>query len=231
VSSRNPLTRPCSGLALLKILAICTMLADHIHLLFFERQLEWLYWLSRLVFPLFALIIAHNLEHHRANPRRYVLRLVAYGVIAQPFYLMAFTVPQLNVLFTLASSIGVWWLLAFLKTRGVHLLLRYSLAFAIASSLPFLEFGSVGVLAVPVYAALLRRGAWWDWLAVFALAFGIVGFTSPWVMPMIAVGLWMLASRLPPHEPKKPNRFVQHAAYAFYPVHLAAIVVFSRVLP
>ncbi|NJK45955.1 MAG: hypothetical protein HC933_18350 [Pleurocapsa sp. SU_196_0] len=109
--------------------------------------------------------------------------------------------------------------------------MRYSLAFAIASSLPFLEFGSAGVLAVPVYAALLRRGAWWDWFAVFALAFGIVGFTSPWVMPMIAVGLWMLASRLPPHEFRKPNRFLQYAVYAFYPLHLAAIVVFSRVLP
>jgi TraX protein len=207
------------------------MLADHIHLVLFQRQLEWLYWLSRLVFPLFALIITYHLERHRASPGRYVSRLVVYGVIAQPFYLMAFTVPQLNVLFTLASSVGVWWLLAFLKARGIHLLLRYGLALTIASSLPFLEFGWAGVLAVPVYAALMRRSAWWDWLAVFALGFGIVGFTSPWVMPMVAVGLWVLASRLPPHESRKPNRYLQHAAYAFYALHLAVIVFFSRTLP
>jgi TraX protein len=217
-------------LPLLKILAVCVMLADHIHLVFFQRQLEWLYWLSRIVFPLFALITAHHLEHHRADPKRYISRLVVYGGIAQPFYLMAFAVPQPNVLFTLASSIGVWWLLAFLKARGVHLLLRYGLVLSIASSLPFLEFGWAGVLAVPVYAALLRRGAWWDWLAVFALAFGIVGFTSPWVMPMVAVGLWMFASRLSSHESKKPSRFLQHAAYVFFPFHLAVIVFFSRVL-
>ena len=208
---------------LLKILALVLMLSDHIHYVFFNRSLEWLYWLSRLVFPLFALIAAQNLELHRASPRRYISRLLMYGIVAQPFYWLCFHAPQLNVLFTLASSIGVWWLLRALKARGFHSVLRLGLALLIAASLPFLEFGWAGVLAVPIYAGLMRRGAWWDWLGALTLAFGIVGFTSPWIMPLVALGLWTLASKLPARSSRKPSGWIQHAAYAFYPLHLAVI--------
>jgi TraX protein len=207
----------------LKMLALTLMLADHLHYGFFNRKLEWLYWLSRLVFPIFALIVAQNLEHHRADPRRYILRLVIYGIIAQPFYFVCFHVAQLNVMFTLASSIAVWWLLEVSRVRKVHGFVRYGLAVVIAACLPFLEFSWAGVLAVPVFAALMRRGAWWDWLSSFVLAFGIVGFGAPWVMPLLALGLWMLTSRLPERSSRKPSRWSQHMAYGFYPLHLAVI--------
>jgi hypothetical protein len=145
----------------LKIFALGLMLADHIHLVFFHRQLEWLYWLSRLVFPIFALIVAQNLEHHHVNPKRYISRLVFYGILAQPVYMICFQTAQFNVLFTLASSIALHWILDTLKARGLIWQLRWGLAIFLASSLPMLEFGWAGVLAVPVFIALMRRGAWW----------------------------------------------------------------------
>jgi hypothetical protein len=207
----------------LKLLALGLMIADHIHYVFFNHKLEWLYWLSRLVFPIFALIVAQNLEHHRADPRRYILRLMVYGIIAQPFYFVCFHVAQLNVMFTLASSIAVWWWLEVSRVRKVHGFLRYGFVLVIAACFPFLEFGWSGVLAVPVFAALMRCGAWWDWLSNFFLAFGIVGFGAPWVMPLMALGLWALISRLPEHSSRKPSRWSQHMAYGFYPLHLAVI--------
>jgi hypothetical protein len=214
---------------MLKLGALALMCADHVHFVFFGRPLEWLYWFSRLVFPIFALIAAHNLEHHHANPQRYISRLLLYGVIAQPFYWFCFHVPQLNVLFTLAANIAMWWLLQTLKARGVHAWLRCGITLTLASSLPFLEFGWAGMLAMPVYAALMRRGAWWDWLVAFVLAFGIVGFTTPWIMPMVAVVLWALASRLPTSPSPRAKPWMQHAAYAFYPAHLAVIALIAQV--
>ena len=211
----------------LKLIALGLMIADHVHYVFFYRNLEWLYWLSRLVFPIFALIAAQNLEHHRANPQRYISRLLAFGLIAQPFYWLCFHVQQLNVLFTLALGIAVWWLLEIFKARKTHGLVRYGLAVVIAVCLPLFEFGWAGVLAVPVFAALMRRGAWWDWLSSFVLAFGIVGFGAPWVIPLMALGLWMLASRLPECLSHKPSRWSQHMAYGFYPFHLAVIAFVS----
>jgi TraX protein len=207
----------------LKLLALGLMLSDHIHFVFFNRQLEWLYWLSRLVFPLFALIAAQNVELHRANPKRYISRLLLYGVIAQPFYLLAFGFAQLNVLFTLAVSVAVWWWLEVSRARNLNLVSRFAPIVLVAFGATFLEFWWAGVFAVPIYAALMRRGAWWDWLAALLLAFGIVAFTSPWIMPVVALGLWALVSRFPIRSSRKPNRWIQHAAYAFYPLHLAVI--------
>ena len=211
----------------LKLLALVLMTVDHVHYVFFNRNLEWLYWLSRLVFPVFALIAAQNLEHHRANPQRYISSLLIWGVIAQPAYWVCFHAVQLNVLFTLASSVGLYWLLETLKARGIHSLLRYGIALLVAFGLPFLEFSWAGVLAVPVFVALMRHGAWWDWLSSFVLAFGIVGFGAPWVMPLMALGLWLLASRLPECSSHKPSRWSQHMAYGFYPFHLAVIAFVS----
>ena len=211
----------------LKFLALALMLSDHVHYVFFNRSLEWLYWLSRLVFPLFALIAAQNVELHRANPKRYIFRLLLYGLIAQPFYYWSFGVNQLNVLFTLAVSVGAWWWLEVTRTQKTNIAIRYAPVLLVALSAVLLEFNWAGVLAVPIYAALMRRGAWWDWLAALVLSFGIVRFTEPWIMPMVALALWILGSTFPavPSQTRKPQRWVQHAAYAFYPLHLAVIAL------
>jgi TraX protein len=188
-------------------------------------------WLSRLVFPLFALIVAQNLEHHRTDSRNYILRLMLYGLLAQPFYFACFHVTQLNVMFSLASSIAVWWLLEVSRVRKVHGFVRYGLVLVIVAYPLFLEFGWAGVFAVPVFAALMRRGAWWDWLSSFILAFGIVGFGAPWMMPLMALGLWILASRLPERSSRKPSGWSQHVAYEFCPLHLAVIAFVATMKP
>ena len=213
-----------------KLFALSLMLSDHVHFVFFHRQLEWLYWLSRLVFPIFALIVAQNLEHHHANPKLYLSRLVFYGVLAQPVYMICFQTTQINVLFTLASSIALHWSLDALKARGLIWQLRWGLAIFLASSVPMLEFGWAGVLAVPVFVALMRRGAWWDWTFVFVLAFGIVKFTSPWIMPLIAIAFWVVLSRFKEARVLKQPRWTRHAFYLFYPIHLALIVVFREIV-
>ncbi len=214
----------------LKMFALGLMLADHIHLVFFHRQLEWLYWLSRLVFPILALIVAQNLERHRANPKRYISRLVLYGILAQPVYMICFQTTQMNVLFTLAASIALHWILEALKARGLIWQLRWGLALFLASSLPMLEFGWAGVLAVPVFIALMRRGARWDWVFAFVLAFGIVKFTVPWVMPLAAIALWVFLSRFKDAQVLNQPRWTQHGFYLFYPLHLGLILIFREIV-
>ena len=174
------------------------------------------------------MIVAQNLEHHHANPKRYLSRLVLYGILAQPVYMICFQTTQINVLFTLASSIALHWILDTLKARGLIWQLRWGLAIFLASSLPRLEFGWVGVLAVPVFVALIRRGAWWDWTFAFVLAFGIVKFTSPWIMPLIAIAFWVVLSRFKEARVLKQPRWVQFSFYSFYPLHLAVIALIFR---
>jgi hypothetical protein len=211
----------------LKLLALALMLADHIHLVFFARSLEWLYWLSRLVFPIFALIVAQNLEHHEASPQRYISRLMVFGLLAQPFYAWCFDVQQLNVLFTLGVSIALWWLLRTLEMRGLPSSVQFGIAIVLAFGASWLEFGWAGLLAVPIYARLMRRGASWDWLFTLVLSFGLVRFEDTWIMPMLALAIWKLTSRWPWPRAKSrlPTRDWRHAFYLFYPAHLGVLAL------
>ena len=102
--------------------------------------------------------------------------------------------------------------------------MRYGIALSVAFGLPFLEFSWAGVLAILVLAAVMRRGAWWDWLGVLMLALGIVNFTAPWLMPLAAVALWAFASRWKGSHARAP-KWVQQIFYAIYPVHLTVIAV------
>jgi TraX protein len=215
----------------LKWLALSLMVMDHVHFVFFGRNFEALYWLSRLVFPIYTLLIAQHLERHGANPKRYMLRLCLYGVIAQPAYMLCFGHPQLNVLFTLALSVGAWWALKSLKARRWELAWRYALVGFVAVCLINLEFWFAGVLAVPIFAALMRRGSWLDWLLVPLLAWGVVGFGAPWIVPLMAIALWIFAARAVPKAEKlgKPNVWAKHAFYAAYPFHLTLIAVAALV--
>ncbi|NJK43085.1 MAG: hypothetical protein HC933_01410 [Pleurocapsa sp. SU_196_0] len=217
--------------SLLKWVALGLMVMDHVHFVFFARAVEPLYWLSRLVFPIYTLLVAQHLEVHGANPKRYILRLLAYGVVAQPVYMLCFQTAQLNVLFTLASSIAAWWVLNSLKARGWEPAWRYAPIAFVAVCLINLEFWFAGVLAVPIFAALMRRGAWWDWLLVPFLAWGIVGFGAPWVVPLVAIAVWIVMARGSSRGASrgKPRWWVQHFFYAVYPLHLAVIALLSLV--
>jgi TraX protein len=215
----------------LKLLALALMVMDHAHFVFWNRRLEPLYWVSRLVFPLYALLVAQHLERHQADPKRYILRLCLYGVIAQPAYMLCFGQPQLNVMFTLAASVGAWWGLKALKVRSWDSAWRYGLVAFVAVCMVNLEFWFAGVLAVPVFAALMRRGSWSDWMMVPLLAWSIVGFGAPWIVPILALGLWVFSARAlqAASTPCKPSVWSKHLFYAAYPVHLTVIALIALV--
>lgn len=215
----------------LKVAALTLMLVDHVHLVFFHRSLVWLYWLTRLVLPMFMLIAAQNLERYHARPLKYLAQLVGFGVLAQPFYFMVFGFAQLNIMFTIAAGVAVYALLAWSKTR-LHWSLRL-LAMAGLIFIPFpLEAGWAGVIAVPVFAALMRRGAWWDWLLALVISLTIVAGTAPWFVTVAALPIWLLAAQIPAKftqaKSQKPARWTQWASYGFYPLHLTVIALISR---
>lgn len=217
-----------------KCAALSLMLVDHVHLVFFHRSLVWLYWLTRLVFPMFMLLAAQNLERHRARPEKYILQLLVFGLLAQPVYFASFGFSQLNVMFTIAVGVALHTLFKWSKTRvdwALRLVFMAGLIFV-----PFqLEAGWAGVIAVPVFAALMRRGAWWDWLLALVVCWFVVAGTAPWFVAIAALPVWLIGARVsamaaPPVPAVKPSRWAQLAAYGFYPLHLAVIALVSRLV-
>lgn len=126
----------------LKLVALITMVIDHIGLVFseavavplFSGQIVYLMRATgRVAFPLYAFLLVEGFRHTR-DWRRYALRLLGLGVLSQIPY--AFTtnawikfsempqwrrVTDLNILFTLALGV---LMLAFLSTK------RFEKAFA-----------------------------------------------------------------------------------------------------
>lgn len=92
----------------LKLLAITTMVIDHIGLFFFPQELVFRM-IGRLAFPLFAWLIANGAYHTR-NIRTYVLRIFLLALVSQVPYLLANrqvdpSFSSLNVLFTLGLGL------------------------------------------------------------------------------------------------------------------------------
>jgi hypothetical protein len=210
----------------LKIAATALMIADHIHLVFFLRSETWLFWITRLVYPMFMLLVAYNLEYRRAKAHKYVVSLLLFGSLAQPFYMMAFGFTHFNVMFTLATGVLLHQALVWSRPR-VHVGFRLIALLALLT-VPFewLEGGVAGVLMIPAFANLFRRGAWWDWLLAFGVCMAIPTGTAPWWLIVSVLLIWGIASGFKFKTTElKPSRWIGLVLYWVYPVHLCVIAL------
>ena len=69
----------------LKIIALAAMLTDHVAAVFPEHFSLGFRAVGRLTFPIFVYLIAEGFRHTR-NPKKFLLRLLAFAIISQPFY-------------------------------------------------------------------------------------------------------------------------------------------------
>ena len=81
----------------LKLIAASTMLIDHIGYIFFPNII-WLRIIGRISFPLFAYCIVVGFLYTR-DIIKYSMRLGIFGIISQPFYVLAFDLSwsELNI--------------------------------------------------------------------------------------------------------------------------------------
>lgn len=115
-----------AGREALKWLALVLMTGDHVNKVLFAGQLPWLTEMARVVFPIFAIVLAYNLSQHPSSEatRRALGRMLVFALLAQPFHAWAFGYwLPVNVLFTLAVGVyvataGRWWLAAIAFLAG-----------------------------------------------------------------------------------------------------------------
>ena len=89
----------------LKLIAIITMLIDHIGAFLFPEFII-LRIIGRLSFPIFAYFISEGYKH-TSNIKRYMGRILLLGIVSQiPFMLLAET-KTLNICFTFLISVGI----------------------------------------------------------------------------------------------------------------------------
>jgi hypothetical protein len=208
-----------------KWIAIILMSVDHVLIAFPDPWAHAGYLAGRPCVALFSWILVSRLATGGpALSGRLVRRLLLWGLIAQPIYWMltrnlAF---RLDVLFTLAGGAALVWLL---ERR------RYGLAAGVGllcvCAWPWLDGGGLAPIAMAAAWLLLARGRLWVGLAVITAtsaahnAWVMPGYwpavAAVLVSPLLVVGIMALAPRVP--------RLPRWMFYAYYPVHLALILL------
>lgn len=214
----------------LKLIAICTMLIDHMGYTLFPGVM-WLRCVGRVAFPIFCFLIAEGCVYTH-DRKKYALRLLVFALLSEiPYNLMnsgmIWDPYDQNVLWTLLTGALVCWLidwalkkctpLSFMLT-GAVMLAAYWLLEAFRT-----DYGGWGMLLVAAFYGVHRApsGAV---VKMIAQAFGLAFFSLGVMGGYLSIELWSLVSLAPiwlyNGQRGFSHKAVQYGFYAFYPVHI-----------
>lgn len=214
---------------LAKWAALLTMTIDHVGSVLLPEAL-FLRFLGRLAWPLFAVLVAVNVAARGVPVRRYLSRLWLWALPSQVVFLLLGW-GQLNILVTLALGVTLWGVV-----RG-ELSSWWALTLLVA---PWVQYGPLGVLLVPLLAAAVMQRRWQlAGLAVVALLLSQGSFfwaSATAVAVACAAGVVAIVAAVGRHlrgrgdvawlaVPRPPRSW----AYAFYPAHLVLLAALRAV--
>ncbi|MDI9506639.1 MAG: TraX family protein [Bacillota bacterium] len=231
--------------ALLKVIAMLSMVIDHVGKMFFPGM-PWMRLAGRLAFPLFAYCIAAGCVYTK-NPLRYALRVLVLALVSQPIYVLALGhvsgAMQAAVAGGLTVRGGLYWYVSSLETANIlftllpGILIIWSLqekryiatglvALAVWYFSPSINYGWRGVALILLFWALIDRPlpslfwtggfmAWWAITGGTGYHIGPIGFGIQ--------GYALLALPLIYLPVKTGIKIPKWFFYAFYPLHLLVI--------
>ena len=218
----------------LKLIALICMLIDHVGKIFFPESMVMLI-IGRIAFPLFAYCAAVGCLYTK-NTKKYILRLLIFAVISQPFFVLAFhptwndfreNLLVSNIFFTLVAGVLAVSALMNIKKHWWMLLLAAAMEIIIG-----LDYGFYGIILMVIFflcrnksrlSALLTL-AWMMWSGMFGdfLHIGSIGLDLQF-FAVLALPLIYLHTNINP-------RINKYFFYAFYPAHLLILFLLRAIL-
>lgn len=220
----------------LKLVAVLSMLMDHMGLVLFW-QWDTLYYVSRAIgrmaFPIFCFLLVEGFLHTR-NWKRYAMRLLLFAVISEPaFDFMVFG----KLVDWSAQSIYVTLFFAMLMMAGIqtaeervakqNLFLAKAAAILAACVLAWVcrsDYSYEGILLVAIlYECRHDRkrqvlaGGFWHIIGTFQNVSSALG---------IAAGSLILLT----YDGSRGSKRFQYLFYWFYPVHMAVLGIVGMLL-
>lgn len=224
----------------LHMMAMAFMLCDHLWGTVVPGN-EWLTFIGRLAFPIFAFMIVEGYFHTK-NLKKYVLRLFLFAMISEiPFNLamgssVIYPVHQ-NVLWSFLISIGfIHWNERTKRSnklwKRILIGLLSLLLGAATGLLTMVDFYHAGILTVLAFY-FFRQRKWWSYLGQFlslwyinvellgglVYEFSLFGLDfsihQQGLALLALIPIWMYRGRQGYH-----SKALQYAYYIFYPLHL-----------
>lgn len=205
----------------LKILAIVTMIIDHIGLFFFPEYIFFRI-IGRISFPIFAFLIVEGF-YHTSDIRKYMFRLGIFAVISEvPFDLLTtgkfFDLRHQNVFFTLL--IGVILLYSYEKQYSTFSRVSTVFLIMLAGDIFRTDYGAWGVLMIFCFFIFRERmGAKLISIAVInILAFGYIQAFA--VLALLPIYFYN----------GEKGKSYKYFFYLVYPIHLWVIWIIKTIL-
>lgn len=204
----------------LKLIAMITMLIDHVGAYFFP-ELIFLRIIGRLSFPIFCYFIVQGYTR-TSNLFKYVKRLMIFFIISQiPYFLLS---NKLNVLFTFLISIFVIYIYDLLKSKFSNyydfaIIFIFMIVYIFSFFIPF-DYGFYGVLLIFILYRFkefkLKRNIF---ILILTIMYSLV-FNSH-IQLFSLISLFLIDVNI-----ENANfRLNRYFSYVFYPLHLVLIVL------
>ena len=235
----------------LKIIAVVSMLFDHIGAYFFPEILAFRI-IGRLAFPIFAFMIAEGARYTK-NKIKYISTVAAFGVGYQIILYILFRSLRLNILLTFTLALAAIYALDFFKftlfnkksdiiSRSLSLVGFLGIVFAVyflarAVIGIHIEYGFYGVMfAVFASAPSLNRTAAPDWLKKFDIVpVRLLCMCIPMVLYCRSAPSyqWFSFLALIPlllYSEARGKWKLKYFFYIFYPAHMMVIFAIQYII-
>ncbi|MFB0844092.1 TraX family protein [Paenibacillus oleatilyticus] len=130
----------------MQLIAMITMLADHIGAVFFEDQEIWRV-IGRIAFPIYAYGIVLGYRHTR-DLKSYMKRLLILAVLSQAPYMLALGKMGVNAVGTLLVCVAVLYVM---EHRKKSVWLPVAVASVVVMEALSFDYGLYGLLLVLIY--------------------------------------------------------------------------------
>lgn len=216
----------------LKIIAVVTMLIDHIAAVFLYRT--GLYWpcrlVGRLAFPIFAFLAAEGCVYTR-NIFKYGARLLILAVISEIPYDLAqfgrlFYWGNQNVLFTLAAAVLAIGISNYGMNYNKQLAAMVPTLFLVYMANAFgFDYGVLGMCLVFLFYYLRKEPT-----AMFIAAFVFMSFAWWKQLQMFAITALFVIFFYNGRRGGTDGKGNKYWFYVFYPLHLAVLAAISHLI-
>ncbi|MEG1965820.1 MAG: TraX family protein [Oscillospiraceae bacterium] len=233
----------------LKVIAMITMLFDHLWGTIIKGNL-WLTVIGRITLPIFAFQVAEGFCK-TSNKRKYAMRVFIFALISEiPFNFMMsgnwFYPFHQNVLFGFLIAIGAMWIIEWVKKKNCWYLtilieLLVILGGFTLATLAMVDYQGFVVLTVLLFYLFRNyKFAWlgqligmfvinYLWLGGQTINFTLLGnlieFPIQATAMLALIPIWL-------YNGKKGfgGKKMQYFVYAFYPLHIAILVIIANFL-
>ncbi len=205
----------------LKIIAMSSMLIDHIGAFLFPEQIIFRI-IGRMAFPIFAYMLVEGFFYTH-DIKKYIWRIGALALLSEvPFDLT--TGAQLlefghqNVFFTLC--IGLVMMYCLLKASGKFEMMIISLLSFLVADLLRTDYGGVGVLMILCFY-LFRNDMLWKTISVLFINIALMGGIQTFaVLALIPIYLYN----------GRQGKKIKWLFYGFYPIHLLVLFLIRMII-